>query len=333
MEMASHQTVAGLVAHGIAALPEASQPPSDVINRMLYVTARNRACHALLNTTLESITSLLRREGIRHVLLKGQGLAALYRHEASRTCGDIDLWVGYEAYPEACNKARRWNSGGKCLAGRKHFHFTYGGVPVELHCITERMPCGLHNRKFRQWTEHMLREGNCSYVSINGHNYEVPPDDYNVVYVFNHFFHHFMLGGVSLRQLCDWALLLDAAGGNIDRQALERHLRTFGLWRAWHLFGRIAVEQLGLPASKMPFYSPAGGGTRKALSFILDSGNFGWYRSDIGPRPDSYWGGKWHSLRGNMLHFGKFFTLFPAVTAAYAVTFLYLGLTAIIKRK
>lgn len=333
MEMASHQTVAGLVAHGIAALPEASQPPADVINRMLYVTARNRAGHALLNTTLENITALLQQEGIRPVLLKGQGLAALYRHDASRTCGDIDLWIGSEAYPEACRKARGWNDGGKCQDGRKHFHFTFGGVPVELHRMTERMPYGLHDRMFRQWTEHALREGNCPRVTINGHGYEVPPDDYNIIYVFNHFFHHFMLGGVSLRQLCDWALLLDAAGGNIDIQALERHLRTFSLWRPWQLFGRIAVEQLGLPASRMPFYSPSCPGTRKALLFILDSGNFGKYRSDIGPRPRNFWGGKWHSLTGNMRHFRDFFTIFPAATAAYAITFLCQGLAAIVKRK
>lgn len=333
MDTAARQTVAGLVAQGICNLAATAQVPRPVINRALYVKSHNRACHALLNKSLEGITSLLHWEGIRCVLLKGQGLAAFYPNATLRTCGDIDLWIGHEAYGRACHKAMQWNSQGTCIDGQKHFHFHYKGVPVELHRITERMPFGMHNKLFGQLTEEKLQPGNCPHVFIDGNSYEIPPDDYNVVYVFNHFFHHFMLGGISLRQLCDWALLLNATADNIDQCVLEQRLRSFGLWRAWHLFGSIAVETLGLPAHKMPFYSLCHPGKQQALSFILDAGNFGRYRTDTGPRPESYWGGKRHSLKGNMQHFRNFLTILPQETAAYGTTFLYRGITNILKRQ
>lgn len=333
MDTATRQTVTGLVAHSIGRLSTTKKTPQPIINRALYVESHHRACHALLNKSLKGITSLLQQEGIRCVLLKGQGLATLYPKATLRTCGDIDLWIGHEAYDKACHKAMQWNSQGTCIDGQKHFHFHYKGVPVELHRITERMPFGMHNKLFGQLTEEKLQPGNCPHVCIDGNSYEIPPDDYNVVYVFNHFFHHFMLGGISLRQLCDWALLLNAASDNIDPDVLEQRLRSFGLWRAWQLFGCIAVETLGLPARKMPFYSPGHPGKQRALSYILDAGNFGRYRSDIGARPESYWGGKWHSLKGNMQHFRNFLTILPQETAAYGTTFLYHGITHILKRQ
>lgn len=331
MDTATRQTVQGLVAQGIGRLAPTMKTPQPIINRALYVESHNRACHALLNKALESITSLLQQEGIRSVLLKGQGLATLYPNATMRTCGDIDLWIGNNAYAEACHMAKQWNSQGTCIDGQKHFHFHYKGVPVELHKITERMPLGMHNKLFGQLTEEKLQPGNCPHVCINGNSYEIPPDDYNIIYVFNHFFHHFMLGGISLRQLCDWTLLLNAASDNIDPTKLEKHLHTFGLWRAWQLFGCIAVETLGLPTRKMPFYSPNHHGKQKALSFILDAGNFGRYRSDIGVRPENYWGGKWHSLKSNMQHFRDYFTLLPNEVTAYGTTFLYRGITNILK--
>lgn len=331
-DTATRQTVTGLVAQGICNLAATAQVPRPVINRAIYVKSHNQACHALLNKTLEDITTLLQQEGIRSVLLKGQGLATFYPNATLRTCGDIDLWVGQEAYRKACHKATQWNDQGICNDGEKHFHFNYKGVPIELHRITERMPLGMHNRLFGQLTEEKLQSGNCTHVCINGHSYETPPDDYNIIYVFNHFFHHFMLGGISLRQLCDWALLLNATADDIDQAALKIYLRNFGLWRAWRLFGCIAVETLGLPASKMPFYSPGHPGKQKALSLILDAGNFGRYRTGIGPRPENYWGGKWHSLKSNMQHFRDCFTMLPAEVTAYGTTFIYRGITNILKK-
>ena len=60
---------------------------------------------------------------------------------------------------------------------------------------------------------------------------------------------HFFVGGVGLRQICDWCRLLWTYRERIDRDLLLRRLQEMWIVSEWKAFGAFAVEYLGLPLS------------------------------------------------------------------------------------
>ena len=91
---AMDQTVALIVADGYATLPAQLQPPKKIQFNIEALRVRTAQAHQLLNHGLAEFSHLLDDNGIHHVLFKGQGLAQNYINPHSRTCGDIDLYVG-----------------------------------------------------------------------------------------------------------------------------------------------------------------------------------------------------------------------------------------------
>lgn len=89
-------------------------------------------------------------------------------------------------------------------------------------------------------------------LNIGGVEVRVPQDDFNAIYLFVHFFDHFLGGGCGLRQVCDWALFLHARRDSLDRDYLASALEDLGLTNAWRTFGALAVRHLGLPAGSLP---------------------------------------------------------------------------------
>lgn len=64
-----------------------------------------------------------------------------------------------------------------------------------------------------------------------------PSVDFNVFFIFNHFWHHFIADGVGLRQMCDWVRLLHVNQGNINLDYLSDVLCKMKLMKEWKVFG------------------------------------------------------------------------------------------------
>lgn len=356
---ASRQTVSGIVASAAGTLPTALRPAAPVADKMRSLVTASIRSHALLNRTLAEAVNLLRRNGIRPVLLKGQGVATNYAEPTLRMCGDIDLYIGKQDYGKACALARAWNKimpeeAGNTTAATsdkaaatpkadkntaasdeegtesiKHYHFKHGSVTVELHRIAEQLPLPWRNARFQRWTQKHLHNGSSlRSILIEGTEISLPPVNFDALYIFNHAWHHFSQGGgIGLRQLCDWVRYLHTFRTDIDHAALRRDLKAFGLWRPWRMFSTIAVDTLGLPREEYPFYTHRY--TRKAdriTAMIEAGGNFGFYDTARTPRPDGYLAGKMHSLRWICRRYARIFPLCPGETVAAWVHILYIGI-------
>jgi hypothetical protein len=183
----------------------------------------------------------------------------------------------------------------------KHFETESGGVVIEIHRIAEILPGLRADRLFQQWTVQNLLKSELRKVEIGGIDVNLPPADFDVLYIMNHAWHHFMNGGIGLRQLCDWTMYLHRFHNQIDDKKLENNLKDFGLTRAWQIFGSIAVKHLGLPAEECPLYNGQyDSKALKALAVIWSEGNFGKHSSSRKtPRPEGHFAGKFHSFRMN----------------------------------
>lgn len=333
LAQATRQTVSGLVAQAVGTLPAAAQPPAPIAGKMCSTTIATIRSHALLNRTLAEAVEMFRRNGIRTVLFKGQGVATNYPEPTLRICGDIDLYVGHKQYDNACALARQWGEVEDTgMESEKHYHFRHGSVTVELHRIAEQLPLPWHNARFQRWTQRHLQGDALRSIDIEGTTILLPPVNFDALYIFNHAWHHFSEGGgIGLRQLCDWVCYLHTFRDEIDRVELERDLKAFGLWRQWRIFGCIAVELLGLSRAAFPFYTDRyAEQAAQVIKMIDEGGNFGFFDSSRTDRPEGYIAGKMHSFRRMSSRFAQLASVSPKETAAAWMRYLYTGVRQII---
>lgn len=297
--LAMLQTVGALAVEGAASLPPDLMPPKEWLHKGYALAELNRRTHHLLDSCVAEIFSQLTEAGITPVLLKGQAYARAYPDPTLRQCGDIDIYVGEDGYITAYEVSRRcgWEGENKFMPEAKHYRCALKGVKIELHRTAAVLSPHRTDRLFRRWSANQLDAG-CRHMYIGGKAVAVPTPMFDVVFVFMHMFHHFVNGGVGLRQVCDWTMLLHIHAGSIDRHELKNRLRDFGLLKAWRLFSPIAVDHIGLPQEECPLYTPRYG--RKAgiiLSFIISEGNFGKALKKDNDRPEGYIAGKLYSFR------------------------------------
>ena len=62
---------------------------------------------------------------------------------------------------------------------------------------------------------------------------------------------HFLCQGIGLRQLCDYALVLNGVSEQIDEKLLIQILKELSLTRSYRIFGQLCVDYLGLPSEKL----------------------------------------------------------------------------------
>lgn len=335
LTLASQQTVSGIIAEAINTLPPQAQPPTAILTKFRSIVVANLRAHSLINHTLVEAITLFSENGIPIILLKGQGVAMNYPNPTLRMCGDIDLYVGPELYDRACELAVLWgDKDGRRIKSTKHYHFKHRNVLVELHRIAETLPSPSHNSQFQQWTRHHLHGGNLRSVLIEEVAISLPPVQFDTLYIFNHLWHHFFIGGVGLRQLCDWVRYLHTFNKEIDRVVLERDLKSFGLWKAWRMFGCLAVEVLGLPEAEFPFYTPDYmGKSRRILDLIESEGNFGRYCNADGKRPSDYLAGKIHKFKRMQRRLWRLVVICPEQALFFWSRFIYSGIRQVIFEK
>ncbi len=292
--LAMLQTVGPLAVKGAITLPAELRPPKEWLHKGYALIERNRHTHALLDSCVAESFARLSEAGISPILLKGQAYASTYPEPTLRQCGDIDIYVGPDNYRAAYEASRRygWESEYKFLPEMKHYGCTLRGVKIELHKNAVKLISHNINKLFNQWCPPQLTSGRQS-ISLGGETVAVPTPLFDVIFSFTHMYHHFLCGGVGLRQLCDWSRLLHTNANNIDRQELEKLLKKFHLLKSWKIFTPIAVDYLGLPKEECPMYTPRF--RRKAeliLSFVVREGNFGRGVQTVSKRPKGYFRGK-----------------------------------------
>lgn len=269
---------------------------------------------------LAEVKAKLDGAAIPFVLLKGLGCEHYYPEYGLRNLGDIDIYVGEENYGRA---AEVFGCDAEASRSPKHFTATIQDVTVEVHRTCEILPSCRADKHFRKLAAAGLGS-DLHTLNIGGVEVRTPQDDFNAIYLFVHFFDHFLGGGCGLRQVCDWALFLHARSDTLDRSYIAAALKDLGLTNAWRTFGALAVRHLGLPAGSLPCSGLPDAGqsplpkrqARRAdrlLRVMLEMGNFGKIRKQERRRRfgTGFLSRKLGSLLGAFHHSFEMLTLFP----------------------
>lgn len=293
--------------------------------QILMHGSKIKQMHALLNRSLCGMSKKLDDFGVHFVLLKGQGVAQDYAIPEARQCGDLDIWVGNEVYQSVCDNIRKegYVADYAMAKADKHLEFTFEKSCVEIHRYSATLNYANKNKDFHSWTDECLNASQramwvtkdwkiIKQESEDAVKVFLPSATYNTLYIFLHLYHHFIYGGVGLRQLCDWCRCVYVHHHEIDTVELEARLKEFKLFHPWQVFGAMCVEILGMPKEKMPFYTEKyNSKIGRLLSFIEEDGNIGHTSMKNKVRPKNFIAGKFFSLRCQFQRFIALLSIFP----------------------
>ena len=208
---ASKQALLGLCFDGIERLGK--ENPEELrlnpIGRELLMTWMGKAQqirrqNRKVNLVASKLFSMLREDGLRCCVLKGQGNALMYPNPYSRTPGDIDVWIDASRERIMEYASKKFELGDDIRL--QHLETSLDGVPVELHFFPCSMNNPIYHARLQKWFKRNA-DLQCSHiVSLpdGAGDIAIPTSSFNVVYQLCHLYHHFFDEGVGMRQIIDY---------------------------------------------------------------------------------------------------------------------------------
>ena len=278
---ASKQALLGLCFNGIERLGKeySEELKQNPIGRELLMTWMGKAQqirrqNMKVNAEAGKLFSMLREDGLRCCILKGQGNALMYPNPYSRTPGDVDVWVNAERDSLTEYAKEHFVLGDDVRY--HHLETSLDGVPVELHFFPCSMNNPLYHARLQKWFKRNadLQCSNVVNLPDGVGDIAVPTMAFNVVYQLTHLYHHFFDEGIGMRQIIDYYYVVNNDELLVIKDALQKELKHLGLWKFARTVMYVLHEALGLSEEKMivPMDEKRG---MLLLAEILNGGNFG----------------------------------------------------------
>ena len=219
---ASKQAILGLCFEGIERLGE--EYPEELkrnpIGRELLMTWMGKAQqirrqNRKVNIVASKLFSMLREDGMRCCILKGQGNALMYPNPYSRIPGDIDVWIDASRERIMEYAQKKFELGDDIRL--QHLETSLDGVPVELHFF----PCSMNNPIYHARLQKWFRRNadlQCSHIvglPDGAGDIAIPTTAFNVIYQLTHLYHHFFDEGIGMRQIIDYFLVVNDFSKNV----------------------------------------------------------------------------------------------------------------------
>ena len=213
---ASKQALLGLCFDGIERLgkeypEELKQNP---IGRELLMTWMGKAQqirrqNVKVNAVASKLFAMLRVDGMRCCVLKGQGNALMYPNPYSRTPGDIDVWIDASRERIMEYAQKKFELGDDIRL--QHLETSLDGVPVELHFFPCSMNNPIYHARLQKWFRRNadLQSSNVVGLPDGIGEIAIPTTAFNVVYQLTHLYHHFFDEGIGMRQIIDYYVVMN----------------------------------------------------------------------------------------------------------------------------
>lgn len=183
--------------------------------------------------------------GIRTLVLKGFAFARYYSNPLQRLASDMDCYL--------CGQYEEGNKEVERLGIRveredyRHSTFQFKDVFVENHKICTTVRGKSQRKRFEAYLRSLLEKGPTVYIDDS--YLEMPCDRFNALYFLQHSHRHFLREGITLRYICDWAMILknaDCFDSEFWNECEKNDLRPFA-----ESMTRLAYVICGVKASWM----------------------------------------------------------------------------------
>lgn len=219
--LATGQGVIAIVTDGIQKIIETAdnkqkdtlpqQKKNNLYNAIGQAITIENTCRSQYVSAIK-LSKLWKENGIRTMVLKGIAFGSYYPNPIHRPCNDMDCYL--------CGKYDEGNGVIERLGinvnkeDYRHATFFYENLHVENHkiCTTVR---GRKQRKvFEKYLRDLLEKEPTTLIPESG--LEIPCPLFNALYFLQHAHRHFLREGITLRYVCDWAMIVDKCSTKID---------------------------------------------------------------------------------------------------------------------
>ena len=235
--------------------------PGKLYDYWLGTAALIQQQNQRMNKYTEETVKLFRENGFPCCVMKGQSVARLYNEGRStkderpnesnslgmfRQSGDIDLWVA-GGREKLCEFSMHQLGKVEGLTYR-HIHFSYfKDVEVEAHFIPGNLLNPFHNSMLQKFFKQYKPTMDSSIDA---------PEEFNVIYILQHCFKHFLERGIGMRQVMDYYFVLQSrrptptpslhSEGNLENTLKECGMLKFAkamMWVLQHVFEENNVDE------------------------------------------------------------------------------------------
>ena len=273
--IAKKQTLVGILFSALDRLPIEQRPPKPLLMQWFVAAEAIQESNSLVNADAVKICETIRKDGLRCVVLKGQGIATYYPDPSLRQCGDIDLWIeggSKKVISYLRTQSKVWNI--------FYTHAEYN-APVSTEVEVHHHPTYLYNpiylirlnKYFAQQDE--LFENSVELPDGSGKIY-VPTVEFNRYYVLQHIYRHYFGEGIGLRQLLDYYYVLLKGGTEESKKRTMDLFRQTGMSKFVGAAMWVMQEVFGMEDKYLlcPPHEKAG---KQLLDEVMLAGNFGKY--------------------------------------------------------
>lgn len=205
------------------------------------VHAREHNYKKQFNTAVELATAF-KKEGIKTTVLKGLAISTYYPNPSYREFGDFDCFLG-DNYELGNGIAEKLGATVERDYYR-HSHISYKSQMIENHqfCVGVR-----GSRQMKEFEKHLHQIMYKETEFIDENNVLVRPScDFNALFLTSHAMTHFLVEGIKLRHICDWAVLLHHEQRNINWHNFYQWTDKLHYTRFANTITSIANAYLGL---------------------------------------------------------------------------------------
>lgn len=251
--------------------------PDSLFMQWLAMTTNIQQQNEEMDKKTAEVCALLNKFGLECAVLKGQGVALLYKDNPEcninlsllRQSGDIDVWVkgGFDVVNDFVQKTRPTDD----IAYHRFHYDMYADTEVELHHRPTLMRNLFDDRRLQQWCDSFGAE---TFVATTK-GFSVPSLTFNRIFILTHIYRHFLFEGIGLRQLMDYYFVLIYQKGT-DMQIRQEvgllseiKMKRFAsavMWVLGYVFGMEREYMLCDPNEKEG---------RFIIEEIMQTGNFG----------------------------------------------------------
>ena len=233
--------------------------------------------------------------GCRVMVMKGQACARMYPRPEHRVPGDIDCYL-FENYTLSNNIARK---AGAKVNERWYMHsqIHYKGEMFENHQFFVHTREGKRSKLLEKELEEALNSKvlkDSTTVKMSEHT-ELPPVQWNAMFLTYHACSHFISEGMRLKQLLDWAMLLNKHQNDVDWPQFYSFCERHHLRRFAEAATAISVEYLGIKITN-PAITTVSPYAEKILNSALYDNDYVFGSGESG------WNNRWHLVR-NLFHY------------------------------